>query len=191
MGLYLEVNELNSALKSTQQTEEFKVTIYNADGTVALSYENALDMPASIELETGDYYVVKAGQTFTLDANATDGLTAIGTPGYTTLLSAGDIGDDNTSLNTLSIFDEKGCIDYRLGDPSGVKVHFHDFNFTNGDMAAIANNKFDDVGLVTLRVRDANSLEHVNSHLFGFSISNTLMKFDNLSNLVAYSKNRI
>ena len=109
--------------------------------------------------KTGDYYVVKAGEVFTLDANATDGLTAIGTPGYTTLLSAGDIGDDNTSLNTLSIFDEKGCIDYKLGDPSGVKVHFHDFNFTNGDMAAIANNKFDDVGLVTLRVRDANWTE--------------------------------
>ncbi len=57
VGLYLEVNELNSALKSTQQTEEFKVTIYYADETVALSYENAIDMPASIELETGDYYV--------------------------------------------------------------------------------------------------------------------------------------
>ena len=57
VGLYLEVNELNSALKSTQQTENFKVIIYNADGTVAISYDNALDMPASIELETGDYYV--------------------------------------------------------------------------------------------------------------------------------------
>ena len=57
VGLYLEVNELNSALKSTQQTEEFKVIIYKADGTVAISYDNAQDMPASIELETGDYYV--------------------------------------------------------------------------------------------------------------------------------------
>ncbi len=57
VGLYLEINELSSALKSTQQTEDFKVTIYNADGTVAQSYENAMDMPASIELETGDYYV--------------------------------------------------------------------------------------------------------------------------------------
>jgi hypothetical protein len=57
VGLYLEVNELNSALKSTQQTEDFKVNIYRADGTVAIAYENALEMPASIELETGDYYV--------------------------------------------------------------------------------------------------------------------------------------
>lgn len=57
VGLYLEINELSSALKSTQQTEDFKVTIYKADGTVAQSFENAMDMPASIELETGDYYV--------------------------------------------------------------------------------------------------------------------------------------
>ena len=57
VGLYLEVNELNSALKSTQQTEEFNVSIYHADGSVAISYENAIEMPASIELETGDYYV--------------------------------------------------------------------------------------------------------------------------------------
>lgn len=57
VGLYLEVHELGSALKSTQQTEEFKVIIYRADGTEALSYENAMDMPASIELETGDYFV--------------------------------------------------------------------------------------------------------------------------------------
>ncbi|WP_201353896.1 LamG-like jellyroll fold domain-containing protein [Hydrogenimonas urashimensis] len=117
--------------------------------------------PQRIDFDTGlpksgDYYVVKAGQTFALDANATDGMTALGTPGYTTVLSAGELEDGNTSLATISIFDEKGCIDYKLSDPTGVKVHLYDFNFTNGDMAAIPNNKFDDVGIVTIRVRDVN-----------------------------------
>lgn len=57
VDVFLRVNELNSALKSTAQTENFKVTIFKADGTVALVFDNASDIPAVIELETGDYYV--------------------------------------------------------------------------------------------------------------------------------------
>jgi len=57
VDVYLRVNEVNNVLKSTAQTEDFKVTIYKVDGTTALVFESASDMPASIELETGDYYV--------------------------------------------------------------------------------------------------------------------------------------
>lgn len=57
LGLFIRVNEINNVLKSTNQTENFKVTIYKADATVAMAFEQASDMPAVIELETGDYYV--------------------------------------------------------------------------------------------------------------------------------------
>lgn len=57
VDLYLKVNEINNVLKSTAQTENFKVTIYAADGTPAQVFENASDIPAVLELETGDYYV--------------------------------------------------------------------------------------------------------------------------------------
>ena len=57
IGMFIHVNEARSALKSTQQTESFKVIIYKADGTEAMVFEPASSMPDTIELETGDYYV--------------------------------------------------------------------------------------------------------------------------------------
>lgn len=57
IGLSIRVNEVNSVLKSALQTEEFKVTIYRADGTEAMTFESVLVMPDTIELEIGDYYV--------------------------------------------------------------------------------------------------------------------------------------
>jgi len=57
IGLSITVHELNSLLKSTQQTEAFKVNIYNADGTEAMSFASVMEMPEIIELEVGDYYV--------------------------------------------------------------------------------------------------------------------------------------
>lgn len=57
IGLFINVNEENSTLKSTQQTEDFRVAVYKSDGTEVLIYENASDIPETIELETGDYYV--------------------------------------------------------------------------------------------------------------------------------------
>jgi hypothetical protein len=57
VDVFLHVNELNNVLKSTAQTEAFKVTIFKADGSIAQVFENASDMPPVIELETGDYYV--------------------------------------------------------------------------------------------------------------------------------------
>jgi hypothetical protein len=57
VGVFISVHEVNSQLKSTQQTEDFKVTVYRADGTEAMAFESVLEMPDTIELEIGDYYV--------------------------------------------------------------------------------------------------------------------------------------
>lgn len=57
IGMSVHVNEVGSKLKSALQTEDFKVIIYKADGTEAMSFESASEMPDTIELETGDYYV--------------------------------------------------------------------------------------------------------------------------------------
>ncbi len=57
IGLSIRVNEINNTLKSTQQTEDFRVIIYDATGTVAMMFESVLLMPDTIELEIGDYYV--------------------------------------------------------------------------------------------------------------------------------------
>lgn len=57
IGLFINVHDENSTLKSTQQTEDFRVTVYKSDGTEAVVFENASEIPETIELETGDYYV--------------------------------------------------------------------------------------------------------------------------------------
>jgi hypothetical protein len=57
IGLSVSVHEVNSLLKSTQQTENFKVIVYNAEGTEVMSFESVSEMPEIIELEIGDYYV--------------------------------------------------------------------------------------------------------------------------------------
>lgn len=57
IGLFIRVHEENSQLKSTAQTEDFKVTIYKFDGPAVMTFERASDMPDIIELETGEYYV--------------------------------------------------------------------------------------------------------------------------------------
>lgn len=57
IGLFISVNEVSSYLKSTLGTEDFKVVIFTAAGKEVLAYERASEMPASIELEAGDYYV--------------------------------------------------------------------------------------------------------------------------------------
>jgi len=57
VGVDIHVVERQSLLKSTLQTEDFKVVIFRADGTVVMTFENALEMPDMIELETGYYYV--------------------------------------------------------------------------------------------------------------------------------------
>lgn len=57
IGLSVRVSEVDSRLKSTQQTEDFKVVIYTLDGTELQVFDPASSMPDSIELEPGQYYV--------------------------------------------------------------------------------------------------------------------------------------
>ncbi len=57
IGLEIRINEVSSGLKSMLQTEDFKVIIYKADGTEAMTFESASNMPDTIELEIGSYYV--------------------------------------------------------------------------------------------------------------------------------------
>ena len=57
IGMSIHINDVGSKLKSMLQTEDFKVTIYQADGTEVMSFESASDMPDTIELEIGSYYV--------------------------------------------------------------------------------------------------------------------------------------
>ena len=57
IGLLMRINEVSRGLKSMLQTEDFKVNIFRADGTEAMTFESALDMPDTIELEIGNYYV--------------------------------------------------------------------------------------------------------------------------------------
>ena len=57
IGLFLQINEIDNPLKSTQQTESFRVSILQVNGTPVLEYARADEMPPIIELETGEYYV--------------------------------------------------------------------------------------------------------------------------------------
>ncbi|HYW97008.1 MAG TPA: DUF4493 domain-containing protein [Bacteroidales bacterium] len=57
IGLSIDINEVNNTLKSTGQTEEFKVAIFHSNGTQATSFESFASMPDTIELEPGEYYV--------------------------------------------------------------------------------------------------------------------------------------
>ena len=57
IGLSLSVSEVDRTLKSTQGIEDFEVIIYRSDGSMVLTFERVSDMPDTIELKTGNYYV--------------------------------------------------------------------------------------------------------------------------------------
>ena len=57
IGLSIRINEIISPLKAMPLIEEFNVNIFRADGTEILSFENVSDIPDTIELEIGNYYV--------------------------------------------------------------------------------------------------------------------------------------
>lgn len=57
IGLFMNVTEVNSHLKSTLGAEDFKVIICNTAGEEVIAFERASEMPAEIELEIGNYYV--------------------------------------------------------------------------------------------------------------------------------------
>ncbi len=58
IGLKVTVGEVGGFLKSTADVEDFTVVIYKDDGTEVISYVNYSDVPAEIDLDPGDYYVV-------------------------------------------------------------------------------------------------------------------------------------
>ncbi len=119
----------------------------------------------------GKYLLIKAGQTFDLDVNATDALSDAGTPLYTTQLLASDINDSNNTFSTVAVTDINSCIDDITG-----QIHLDDFNFTNGVANTLHNVKFDDVGYVTISLRDFNwtSIDITNG-----DCNNTLNNNDN------------
>jgi hypothetical protein len=53
----LQVNEVNSHLKAAPVIEDFKVTIYQSDGTEVMAFDSTALRPDTLELEVGDYYV--------------------------------------------------------------------------------------------------------------------------------------
>ena len=57
IGFVISENNVNQGLKATQQTEDFRVIIYRADGSEAMVFETASAMPDSIEIAPGNYYV--------------------------------------------------------------------------------------------------------------------------------------
>jgi hypothetical protein len=58
IGLFIHVNDISNALKSTDAAEDFRVEIYRTDGTQVMVFEKASDMPDTVNLDAGDYYVV-------------------------------------------------------------------------------------------------------------------------------------
>lgn len=57
VGLFINISEINDHLKSTLGVENFKVSIFNAEGSEVMSFESASDIPDVIELAIGRYYV--------------------------------------------------------------------------------------------------------------------------------------
>lgn len=53
----IHVKELNSHLKAAPEIEDFKVTIFQSDGTEVMSFDSTSVRPDTIELPVGDYYV--------------------------------------------------------------------------------------------------------------------------------------
>lgn len=56
IGVLISINDRPTMYKAAPVLDEFNVNIYRADGTEVFTFENVTDMPASIELETGEYY---------------------------------------------------------------------------------------------------------------------------------------
>ena len=57
IGSAIHVKEMNSQLKAAPQIKDFKVTIYQADGSEVMTFDSTSVRPDTIELAVGDYYV--------------------------------------------------------------------------------------------------------------------------------------
>ena len=57
IGMGILISEEEGTLKATQGVEDFRVIIYDSQGTPVLTFDRAGDIPAQIELAPGQYYV--------------------------------------------------------------------------------------------------------------------------------------
>ncbi len=57
IGWSVSIHEVSCRFKSMPSTEDFKVTLYRADGAVEMEFDRASLIPDTLVLETGDYYV--------------------------------------------------------------------------------------------------------------------------------------
>ena len=57
IGASINIDELVGKFKTIPLLDDFKVMVYQADGTLALTFETVLGMPDTIDLPIGEYYV--------------------------------------------------------------------------------------------------------------------------------------
>ncbi len=57
IGAVINVQEMDGGLKTIPSVDDFTVIIYNADSSPAMTFNRAIDMPDTVELAIGDYYV--------------------------------------------------------------------------------------------------------------------------------------
>ncbi len=57
IGASINIDELGGKFKTIPLLDDFKVMVYQADGTLALTFETVLGMPDTIDLPIGEYYV--------------------------------------------------------------------------------------------------------------------------------------
>lgn len=58
VGVSVLVSNEGNRLKSGTSTDEYRVQIFSSDNTLVKDYDNATDVPATVELSAGDYYAV-------------------------------------------------------------------------------------------------------------------------------------
>ena len=57
VGSSIQVKELDEGFKTIPQVDDFIVIIYQSDGSVAMQYNRLVDMPDTLDLPVGEYYV--------------------------------------------------------------------------------------------------------------------------------------
>jgi len=57
IGTVINIHDLGRDFKNEPSVEDFTVLVYQADGTLSMTFETVLVMPDTIELAVGDYYV--------------------------------------------------------------------------------------------------------------------------------------
>lgn len=64
LGIEIDVKDTGKSLKSTLDEDSLRVIVYNNTGAIVIEFENAIDIPDEIELDTGEYYIVAHSNDF-------------------------------------------------------------------------------------------------------------------------------